>query len=162
MISIPIKSLQIKNLFTDIRFWIIFIMLLRLTGITNPPFERHDWRQTTGLMVAKNYLTVDSNILYPRVHNTKGDSGIIGMEFPAYYYLIFLISKLFGYTHWYGRLINLVISSVGIYFFYLILSKSFFHFQFSYNHHLSYLLYPLCLETSASLGCRCIHFSYMC
>lgn len=125
MISIPIKSLQIKNLFTDIRFWIVFLLVIRLIGITNPPLERHDWRQTTGLMVAKNYLTVDSNILYPRIDNTKGDSGIIGMEFPVYYYLIFLISKIFGYAHWYGRLINLVISSVGIYYFYLTLSKFF-------------------------------------
>lgn len=123
MISIRIKSFQIWKLFTDIRFWIIFIMLLRLTGITNPPLERHEWRQTTGLMVAKNYLTVDSNILYPRVHNTRGASGIVGMEFPAYYYLIYLISKVFGYTHWYGRLINLLTSFMGLYFYYLILSK---------------------------------------
>ena len=39
--------LQLK----DIRFWIIFLFLLRLYGITNPPLEvGHNWRQTTVAM----------------------------------------------------------------------------------------------------------------
>lgn len=92
--------------------------LIRLVGITNPPLEiGHNWRQVTGLMVARNFLEVDANILYPRVDETNGGSGIIGMEFPALNYLHFLTAKIFGYTHWYGRLINLLISSLGLFFF---------------------------------------------
>ena len=90
-----------------------------MIGITNPPLEiGHNWRQVTGLMVSRNYLEVDPNILYPRIDDNNGSTGIIGMEFPSMNYTYFLISKTFGYTHWYGRLINLIISSLGLFFFY--------------------------------------------
>ena len=107
-----------------IEFWIFLFLIIRLIGITNPPIERgHNWRQATGLMVARNYVEVDNNIFYPRVDDNKGETGIIGMEFPILNYLIYLVSVLFGYTHWYGRLINLVISSIGVYFFYKLIAK---------------------------------------
>lgn len=109
-----------------IEFWIILLFIIRLVGITNLPLERgHNWRQATGLMVARNYVEVDNNILYPRVDDNEGESGIIGMEFPILNYLIYLVSTLFGYTHWYGRLINLIITSIGIYFFYRLIKKYF-------------------------------------
>jgi hypothetical protein len=96
-----------------------------LIGITNPPLEiGHNWRQVTGLMVARNYLEVDANILYPRIDDNNGNTGIIGMEFPSMNYIYFLISKVFGYSHWYGRLINLLISSLGLFFFYKLICLS--------------------------------------
>jgi len=116
-----------KGLFTKAEFWIFFFLLLRLFGITNPPLEgAHNWRQTTGLMVARNYYEVDANILHPRIDDHQGGSGIIGMEFPALNYLHFLIAETFGYEHWYGRLINLIVSSFGIWFFVLFLRSFFF------------------------------------
>lgn len=105
--------------FNRIEFWILIFFLIRLIGITNPPLEiGHNWRQATGLMVTRNYLEVDANILYPRVDDNNGNTGIIGMEFPSLNYLYFLVSKIFGYSHWYGRLINLIISSIGLFFYY--------------------------------------------
>ncbi|MDA3890810.1 MAG: glycosyltransferase family 39 protein [Salinivirgaceae bacterium] len=47
------------------------------------------------------------------------------MEFPIFNYLIYLISLVFGYQHWYGRLLNLIVSSFGIYFFSLLVKKYF-------------------------------------
>ncbi len=52
-------------------------------------------------------------------------TGIIGSEFPLFNYLIYLTAKLFGYTHWYGRLINLIVSSIGIFYFYKIVKRFF-------------------------------------
>lgn len=117
-----------KNLLSPkrIEFWILIFFLIRMVGITNPPIERgHNWRQSTGLMVARNFVEVDNNILYPRVDDNRGETGIIGMEFPLLNYLIYLVSVLFGYTHWYGRLINLIVTSIGIYFFYRMVAKFF-------------------------------------
>lgn len=112
----------------QIEFWIILFFLIRMTGITNPPLEPgHNWRQATGLMVARNYLEVDANILYPRIDDNNGETGIIGMEFPALNYLYFLVARIFGYAHWYGRLINLIISSFGLFFFYKLVNKYFGH-----------------------------------
>jgi hypothetical protein len=107
-----------------IEFWIIFYFVIRLYGITDPPLEiGHHWRQVTGLMVARNFLEVNPIIFFPRVDETNGGTGIIGMEFPIMNYLHYLLSLIFGYQHWYGRLINLTISSLGIYYFYLLLRK---------------------------------------
>jgi len=76
-------------------------------------------------MVARNFLEVDANILYPRIDMSGDDSDIVASEFPFFNWLIFLIARIFGYQHWYGRLINLVISSIGVYCFFLLVKKYF-------------------------------------
>lgn len=120
------KHINFKFLLYDIRFWIIVFFLVRLIGITNPPLEvGHNWRQTTVTMVARNFLEVDNNIFYPRIDIAGEKTGITGMEFPIFNYIIYLISEVFGYQHWYGRLINLIISSLGLYFFYKLVIKYF-------------------------------------
>lgn len=108
-----------KSASTYIKYILLFYFLIRLVGITNPPLEtNHNWRQATGLMVARNFLETDSNILYPRVDETNGGTGIIGMEFPSLNYTYYLTSKVFGHTHWYGRLLNLIFSTLGLLYFF--------------------------------------------
>jgi hypothetical protein len=119
-------AFTLRTLFSDIRFWLLFFFLLRFLAITEPPLEvAHNWRQTTVTMVARNFLEEDANILYPRVDFAGDKTGITGMEFPLLNYLIFLVSKIFGYAHWYGRLINLIISTIGIWFFYKLVARYF-------------------------------------
>ena len=114
------------NLLRDIRFWIVFFFLLRLYGITNPPLESaHSWRQTTVTMVARNFYEVDNNPLYPRIDIAGEKTGITGMEAPVLNYCIYVMAEVFGYQHWYGRFINLLVSSFGLYFFYRLLRKYF-------------------------------------
>lgn len=114
------------NILLDIRFWIILFFIIRLHGITRPPLEfAHNWRQTTVCMVSRNFLEIDANIFYPRLDIAGEKTGITGMEFPIFNYLIYVFSKIFGYEHWYGRLINLFISSFGIWYFYKLLQKYF-------------------------------------
>jgi 4-amino-4-deoxy-L-arabinose transferase-like glycosyltransferase len=115
-----------KEMIKDIRFWIMFFFLIRLFGIFNPPLEvAHNWRQTTVTMVSRNFLEVDNNILYPRIDIAGEKTGITGMEFPLLNYIIYIVAKVFGYQHWYGRLINLLISSFGLWFFYKLTRKYF-------------------------------------
>ena len=78
-------------------------------------------------MVARNFSEVDANIFYPRIDFAGEKTGITGMEFPIFNYLIYGANELFGYQHWYGRLINLVFSSVGIYFFFLLIRRYWNH-----------------------------------
>jgi hypothetical protein len=95
-------------------------------GITNPPLEvAHNWRQTTGTMVTRNFYEGSSNILYPKIDFAGEKTGITGMEFPLLNYLDYLVSEVFGYQHWYGRLINLIVSSFGIWFFFRLLKRYF-------------------------------------
>lgn len=105
----------------DIRFWLLLFFMVRLINISYPPLEvAHNWRQTTVCMVARNFYENDANILYPRIDIAGEKSGITGMEFPLLNYGMYLVSEIFGYSHWSGRLINLIISTLGIWFFYLL------------------------------------------
>lgn len=96
-------------------FWLGVSFIHRLVTIMNPPLEAaHNWRQTTVCMVARNFYEIDANIFYPRLDMPGDLTGITGMEFPLLNYIIYLVSLLFGYDHWYGRLINLVVTSLGL------------------------------------------------
>ncbi|HIA37366.1 MAG TPA: hypothetical protein EYM84_02070 [Flavobacteriales bacterium] len=118
------SSYKLSVIISDIRFWILAFLLLRLYGISDPPIEiAHSWRQVCGNMIARNFLEIDANIFFPRLDMAGEKSGITGTEFPLLNYLIYLVSKLFGYAHWYGRLINLLVSSIGTYYFFRIISK---------------------------------------
>lgn len=113
-------------LLNDIRFWIVLFFFVRLIGISNPPLEAaHNWRQSLTNMIARNFLEVDNNILYPRIDMDGDKSGIIGAEFPIYNYLIYITFKGFGLSHWAGRLINLLVSSLGLYYFFLVVRRHF-------------------------------------
>jgi 4-amino-4-deoxy-L-arabinose transferase-like glycosyltransferase len=108
----------------NIGFWIIVFFLIRLIGILNPPLEtEHNWRQTFTCMIARNFFESNPNIMYPQVDTSGNRPGYVGSEFPLFNYIIFIISLIFGYQHWYGRLINLIISSAGVYFFSLLTEK---------------------------------------
>ncbi len=63
--------------------------------------------------------------MYPRIDIAGEKTGITGMEFPLFNFLIYLFSLVFGFHEWFGRLINLLISSTGIYYFYLLVRKYF-------------------------------------
>lgn len=109
---------KLKILFNDIRFWITIFFIIRLIGIMNAPLEiSHNWRQSLTNMIARNF-SENVNILYPTIDMAGEKTGIIGSEFPFFNYLIHLISKIFGHTHWSGRLINLFVSSAGLYYFF--------------------------------------------
>ncbi len=110
----------------DIRFWIILFFLVRLFNIVQPPLEiAHNWRQVTGNMVARNFYEVEANLLYPRLDFNGNDSPIAGMEFPVMNYVHYLMAELFGYAHWYGRLINLILASLSIFYFFKIIRRYF-------------------------------------
>ncbi|MEQ9188260.1 MAG: glycosyltransferase family 39 protein [Cryomorphaceae bacterium] len=111
--------MALKSWLTDIRFWIAVTSVHRLLSILQPPLEvAHSWRQAMMCMVARNFYEVDANIFYPRLDMPGDLPGITGMEFPFLNYLMYLVSIPFGYEHWYGRLINLVVSMIGVWCFY--------------------------------------------
>ncbi len=109
-----------------ILIFLAFFFLIRLIGITNPPLEiGHNWRQCLTNMVARNFLEIDANIFFPRIDIAGEKTGIMGAEFPLFNYLIYLASLVFGETHWHGRWINLIVSTAGIYYFFLLVKKLF-------------------------------------
>jgi hypothetical protein len=124
---------NIKKILLDIRFWLAFFFLIRFIGITNAPLEiGHNWRQSLTNMIARNFLETGGDLFHPIIDMAGNGTGIIGSEFPIFNYLIYLVSLVFGYEHWYGRLINLIVSSLGIFYFYK-LAKNIFNERLAFS-----------------------------
>jgi hypothetical protein len=119
-----LRKRNVLIVLSDIRFWLLVFFLIRLFGITNPPLEiSHNWRQCQTNMIARNFYEGGPDLFHPRIDMAGEKTGILGSEFPFFNLIIYLFSIVFGYAHWYGRLINLVVSSLGIWCFYLLLNK---------------------------------------
>lgn len=120
---------KLKTYLSDIRFWLFFHFCLRLIGITNPPFETAAWRQVIVAMVAKNFVMGDFNLFLPKMDyffmSMETTSGISPMEFPLMNALAALLSLVFGWHDWHLRLVNLIVSTFGIWYFYRLI-KLFF------------------------------------
>jgi len=121
-----LKSIQQKGfivIFTDIRFWILLFFVLRLFNINSPIFDSHNWRQSDGYAIARNFYEIDANILYPRVDHAGNLTGIMGSEFPIMNYIVHLSYYIFDVDWWQGRLLNLILSSLGCFYLYKILKQ---------------------------------------
>lgn len=117
-------KLHIRNMLLDVRFYLALLFLLRLYGITDAPLESsHSWRQCITNMVARNFSEYGPDLLHPRVDLGGEKTGILGAEFPLLNFLIYLFNESFGFQYWYGRLINLLVSTLGIYFFYKLIKE---------------------------------------
>ncbi len=104
-------------------FVLLLNALFHLPFINEPPRSRHVWRQTFTLSVARNFYREDMNILKPRVDNRGSTDGVTGMQFPLYEYGLACIYNVFGEHYWVNRLYAMLISSLGIsFFFYWILT----------------------------------------
>ena len=112
-----------KNIFQDVRFWILILFFLRLTNITLEPLDEHSWRQSLTITVTENMYYVEANILFPRINIGGSNNGIIAGELPIFNYICYVLSLVFGYHQWYGRIVNLLISSFGLWFFYQIIKR---------------------------------------
>ena len=114
--KIRIKKI-IKENYLAILVVLIFA-LLHLPGIKTPPIDEHNWRQTDTAAVARNFQFESPNIFLPRIDIRGQFSGITGMEFPVYNYILYIANSVFGYQHWHGRIITLFFGCVGLIFFY--------------------------------------------
>ncbi len=104
---------------------VLVFFILHLPKLTQPPLDEHSWRQVDTAAVARNFAEESPNIFYPRVDMRMQYSGITGMEFPIYNYAIFIFNSVFGFAHWHGRLVSLVVSLFGLFFFYKLLQSKF-------------------------------------
>lgn len=117
---------RLRGLLTDIRFWIVLLLLIRLVGITNAPLEGgHNWRQSLTAMISRNLAEPDAKLLYPKIDMAGNATGIIGSEFPLFNAVTALPIRAFGPAHWYGRLINLLVSTLGLWAFFMLIKPHF-------------------------------------
>lgn len=97
---------------------VILFIFINLPLVTRPPVDQHSWRQTDTASVIRNFQEESPNIFQPRIDLRQNYMGITGMEFPAYNYLVYLLNILFGFQHWMGRVVTLLFSVAGLFFFF--------------------------------------------
>ena len=92
-----------------------------------PPQSIHVWRQCNTLAVARNFHEENMDILKPRVDGRLDQSGVTGMQFPSYEYLVALGYGLVGEHQWVHRTVSFIIycfGAWGIYELFLVLFHS--------------------------------------
>jgi hypothetical protein len=115
-----------KRFFSQIEGVIFIFFIVRIYGITFPPLETwHSWRQGLTNMMARNIYRGEGSLMYPTVDMTGSNNPVIASEFPFFQYLIARMHALFGYSHWNGRLLNLIVCSIGIWCFFQLISRWF-------------------------------------
>jgi len=87
--------------------------------IDNRPCSVHISAQCSRACVALNYYENDMNFFMPQYQRNMEGKGYTGLEFPIIYYMGAILYKIFGFNEMYLRLISLVITSIGLLFFYL-------------------------------------------
>lgn len=119
---------------SDLRVTLVVVLLIAIyftitishTWITG----LHTWRQSDVASVARNFASVNMNIFYPRVsvyHSISlpaSLSGVVGMEFPLYNFIVALMYK-FSHVQWLGfaKLLSAACSLSIVYLLCLILRK---------------------------------------
>lgn len=112
------KNTATKILFGPI-FWILVLFVIRLEYYpTSTRHQDYNWRSSYTSMVSRNMLEISANPFYPHVDHSDEPGGIAACEFPVFNSLQFFGYKIFGYAQWYGRFINLIVSSFGLWFFF--------------------------------------------
>jgi hypothetical protein len=83
---------------TIITIMIVGYILIHLPYITHLDYTTtlHEWRQSDVLGVARNYYNESMNFFYPRIDGRRNLSGITGMEFPLFNYILALLYTISG------------------------------------------------------------------
>jgi hypothetical protein len=102
-----------------------------LYHLTDPPVDTHQWRETQTLMIAKNFYSQSMNIFLPRVNyravfEDKNDDGYVGVtELNVVPFLTALLYHLFGTAPWVDRIVPIVFSLVGLFYFHRLAASIF-------------------------------------
>lgn len=106
----------------DFQYLILGFFLAGLFFVNYPPLDDHAWRQTLTLSISENLLE-DKDLFHPRMDIGRGTEGIMATEFPVFNALVALSYKLFGIHDWNGRLLNWLVTCLGLWFFYQLVRR---------------------------------------
>lgn len=85
-------------------------LALRLYGIHNPILDHPGWRQGDTAAIARNFATLDLNILYPQTDYDGPRDNYVELELQIVPFLAAIGYKLFGVHEIFGRLISIAFS----------------------------------------------------
>lgn len=103
---------------------ILFIAIFHIYGIDFPLIDRHSWRQSITLTIAQNFARHGYHFAKP-LYDICGNVSpeVFASEFPLYNNLIAFFYNNFGWKLGFARGINLIVTHIGFYYFYLLVSR---------------------------------------
>jgi 4-amino-4-deoxy-L-arabinose transferase-like glycosyltransferase len=102
--------------FIDRRFgvWVlivvVFAVVLRLYHIHDPLLDHPAWRQGDTASIARNFATLQYNIMYPQTNYDGPPPNYVELELQIVPFLAATLYKIFGVHEIFGRLITLCFS----------------------------------------------------
>ncbi|MCF8379736.1 MAG: glycosyltransferase family 39 protein [Bacteroidales bacterium] len=94
-----------------------------------PSQSIHQWRQTDGISISRNYFLEGMDFFKPQTHNLTSDNGTTAFsatsETPILNYFIAILYKIFGYHEFFFRLINMIVYFTGLFYLFKALSLFF-------------------------------------
>ncbi len=86
---------------------VVFAVLLRLYHIHNPLLDHPAWRQGDTASIARNFATLQYNIMYPQTNYDGPPPNYVELELQIVPFLAASLYKVFGVHEIFGRLITL-------------------------------------------------------
>jgi hypothetical protein len=86
---------------------VVFAALLRLKGIHDPIIDHPGWRQGDTAAIARNFVTLQYDILKPQTDYNGAPPHYVELELQIVPFLAATLYKLFGIHEIFGRLISL-------------------------------------------------------
>jgi hypothetical protein len=85
-------------------------LVLRLKGVHNPLLDHPGWRQGDEASIARNFATLQYNILYPQTNYDGPPPNYVELELQIVPFLAATLYKIFGVHEIFGRLITIAFS----------------------------------------------------
>jgi hypothetical protein len=83
-------------------------LLLRLRGFHNPILDHPGWRQGDTAAIARNFATLQFNILYPQTDYDGPAPNYVELELQIVPFITAALYRLFGIHEGFGRLVSIV------------------------------------------------------
>lgn len=95
---------------------LVLAVVLRLKGIHDPLLDHPNWRQGDTASIARNFATLQYNIMYPQTNYDGPPPNYVELELQIVPFLAATLYKIFGVHEIFGRLLTLVFSvgTVGL------------------------------------------------
>lgn len=141
------RNILSKKYFKLVLFSVVFVLTSLIYNyqdiIRYRPISMHQWRNCVSASIALNYYH-EGEFFHPRTHNMQVDnlsSDITITEFPAIYYFIGMLYRVFGFHEYIYKLVNVLIGFTGLYFLFLLGLRNFRNYFYA-------LIPPLIIFTS--------------
>ncbi len=111
------KKKYIRDLIRFLLIWYVFNLAIGVVKTLNePPRGVHQGAQCDRASIALNYYENGMNFLLPEVHETRCVDGIVSCEMPFTNYLAAVLYHLFGFDHFWFRVLTLTFLLIGLFF----------------------------------------------